>query len=366
MLPRIVDSISARRSVCGAAIGLALVVGYSAPAAADPVQASKPPAYLSQLPTPVAMDPPPIPEEVEAGHTILDGMLECDKMAARLLEMKKLEANLEKASGFLDKLGTVMTAYSVAQHANDFRKTGDIDGLVDDSQGFIGDGYCALLGPYCAVHKAGAGLGTIISYAPKVFGWTDETLNDMWTGYWADVTTGTTKSQLERKIAEFRAKIDQAKRDAAAAEARNAQCRAAPKPTAVDELLQKSKPVAASSSNADLAAALPRRSGNRATARLAEGTSDTDLAARQQERASASQAIDAERSRINGNANNLLGAITSVAIGAGQAYSATSQQQQQPQTSGKCIASADICHQIETGVPAGYSSIEDYRNRHPH
>jgi hypothetical protein len=265
-------------------IGLVIVLApCSAGAAADPVQPTRPPASLPQFAVPSTVQSPAIPEEVEAGHTILDGMVECDKMAARLLEMKKLAANLEKVSGFLDKLGTVMTSYSIAKHSNEFVQKGEVDGLVDDAQGLvISEGGCAAAGIFCPVYKAGMGVGTFISYAPKVFGWTDETLNDMWTGFWADVTTGTTKYQLDRKIGEFRTKIEQAKRDAANAEARNAQCKAAPRATAVDELLDKSKAPQALSRSGNSGRELIAKASNEAAAWEA-GRPARELAEQQQQ-----------------------------------------------------------------------------------
>ena len=57
------------------------------------------------------------------------------------------------------------------------------------------------------------------------------------------------------------------------------------------------------------AADLPRRGGNAATDRLSSETSSEDLAVREQQRAEASQAIEAERSRISSDANSVLGVI---------------------------------------------------------
>jgi hypothetical protein len=78
----------------------------------------------------------------------------------------------------------------------------------------------------------------------------------------------------------------------------------------------------------DNAAALPRRSGNKATARLSDQTSDEDLAAREQERAAASQAIEAERSRISSDANNLLGVLGNVALTTAETYATAKTHQQ--------------------------------------
>jgi hypothetical protein len=345
-------------------IGLVpILASYSAQAAAQAVQNKKPVDLVRQLPAGMNAEPTALPEELDAGNTILNGMVECDKMAARLAEMKKLAANLEKVSSFLDKLGTVMTSYTIAQHATDFAKKGEVDGLIDDAQGMIiSEGGCTAAGIFCPVYKAGMGAGTLINYAPKVFGWSDETLNDMWTGFWADVTMGTTKYQLDRKIGEFRAKIEQAKKDAANAEARNAQCKAAPKASAVDELLDRSKPAPVTSltRSGDTGRSLIESGSNDAAAwdagrpareQAAEQQRLQQVALEQQQQAdqAAYRAQQAQRQQNRTNANNsglnILGAVGAFM----QGYAAGSNGSSAPvgRPSGKCIASKEICDEIE-------------------
>lgn len=276
-------------------------------------------------------------------RSAVSGLTECAQMAERLSKDKALLRELDKFKAFLDKLGKALTVASVAKNTTQAYRTGEIDGLIDDAQGLaVTKAGCAAFGIFCPAWTAGMGIGTIINYAPKAFGSDNPTLNDMWTDYLVTkLYPEPKKEDLLRGIAEFKAKIRQAESEAAAAEARKAQCM-------VDE---------------NTAAALPRRSGNKATARLSERTTDEDLAARERERAEASQAIDAERHRVNANANNLLGVITDVAVQTGTAYVAGQQTQPSspyavpvsPSPTGVaaegCIAGPGICDQIYVMPP---------------
>jgi hypothetical protein len=77
----------------------------------------------------------------------------------------------------------------------------------------------------------------------------------------------------------------------------------------------------------DTAVALPHRSGNAATERISSDTSEEDLAARARERAAATQAIEAERSRISAS-TNLLGVLADVAVTTAETYAAVKGEQQ--------------------------------------
>lgn len=215
----------------------------------------------------VATAPPAEPTEerrkaatelIESTTTVRDGvsgLTECGEMAARYQGAVKRAADLEKMNGFLDKLGDYLTAVSVAKHATDLSRTGDASGLVDDAQGLIvSKGGCALFTIFCPVYSAGMGIGTIINYAPKVFGWDNPTLNEMWTDYLVSkLYPVPNDEQIRQGIAELRAQMQKARSDAAAADGRNAQCTAAEvkRKTAIEQMLKKAQPPAVRSSATD-------------------------------------------------------------------------------------------------------------------
>jgi hypothetical protein len=110
----------------------------------------------------------------------------------------------------------------------------------------------------------------------------------------------------------------------------------------------------------DTAVALPHRGGNKATARLSDEMSDEDLAAREQERSAASQAINNERSRISRDANNVLGVLTDVAVTTAQTYAAVEAQQQEQQLlQQQQAAAANAILQQQASPTQGYKSPQN-------